>query len=211
MLNQALWDLGLTCLNSPPEVATLIAGLDAYAGEGERLEVGTRAGGSALLRMAYADPGDVLVTVDPYGNRPFHEGPGIYGDDLEAEALLNLAAAARGYRFRWQHWRLTSVDFLTHVAPLGYWRLGKQVAYRWRGAFLDGEHRPEAVTQEIALVAPRLVLHGHIVVDNTNHAQAWGVDYHQALTAAATRAGLGIAFQAFGADEVAVLTREPTY
>jgi len=203
-----LWASGLQHLNSPPLVSEIIAKLDVHAGAGERLEIGTRAGGSALLRMTYAEPGDVLVTVDPYGAKPFHGGPGLYGDDIEQEAMCLLALAAQRHGFRWQHWRMLSTDFLHHVGPLGYWLDGKHHEYEWRCAFLDGDHMSPVVIEEIAMVARNLHPRGSIIVDNANHHQPNG-SHQDAIQLAANSNGLQCRFYDVGdGDVIAVLSME---
>ena len=209
LLKPELWERGLTCLNSPPLVARVIARLDVVAGEGEYLEVGTREGGSALLRAAHMPDGAVLVTVDPYGDKPFHGGPGLYGYSTEERALERLHVLPE-HGIHWQAWRMLSLDFFRLIVPLGYWHRGQHVAYRWRTAFLDGDHSSQNVAAEILEVAERLVPKGSIVVDNANHEQAEGLDHGAAIRAAAAMAGLGCALLDMGdGDVIAVLSRDP--
>jgi hypothetical protein len=122
-----LWQSAQSILNSPPVVMRALACLDRAAGPGALLDVGARLGGSALCRVADTiGPGvggKLLVTVDPYGAMPYlrREGGGtvgLYGADIERPGMVVLAIAAAQYNFPWQHWRLTSLDFLRLIVPL---------------------------------------------------------------------------------------------
>ncbi len=141
------------------------------------LEVGTDYGGSALLfldALAQTKADTFLVTVDPWGFKPYPTGQPIYGDNRQEFALSLLAAWARSLHVRWHHFKMNSVDFLEHVQHLGCWYNGKHMPYEWGMVFLDGEHIWDTVRKEVETL--NMAPGGHIIIDNAMHTQLDGSD-----------------------------------
>lgn len=135
------------------------------------LEVGTHIGATtlALLELAetHADPPPLVVTVDPYGDKPYRGGDVVhteplYGDQHYVAQKLNLARTPHH-----AHFLLRGVDFLLRVQGAPYWREGRAGSYTgWGFCFLDGEHDRETVLRELELL--QLQPGGRVVVDNTD-------------------------------------------
>lgn len=137
------------------------------------LEIGTRAGGSAylfttLLTTLYG-PGKepLLVSVDPYGNKPYPDGrviayPNDYGD-AHYTAMRRLLADTPHH----VHFRLTSEVFLTRLVGVPLWHRGAAVPMtRFQFALLDGQHDADTIVAEVATLAPAMAPGGLILVDN---------------------------------------------
>lgn len=153
----------------------------AQAPLGHALEVGARAGGSAyvwlrLLEELYgAEGAPTLFTVDPYGQRPYHDGAVhgryTYGPDLYRAQKQLLAPFANHV-----HFHMTSREFLTIVTTpkfaLRYWRNGSPRPYRgFSWVYLDGEHDLASVAMELRFIyeTPDFLAPGGLVcVDNVD-------------------------------------------
>jgi hypothetical protein len=136
------------------------------------LEIGTRAGGSALLilrvlRSLYGGAGGTppwVLTVDPYGDRPYEGAPFRYVD--RHYIAMKRALAGWGNHV---HYMMESRDFLEQLDRLALWRNGVRIPLgRFTLAYLDGSHEPEGVWQEITALLPRIVPGGFLVVDDTD-------------------------------------------
>jgi predicted O-methyltransferase YrrM len=178
---------------TPVDAATVAAAVDAAAGfsdtsadglaalaqvflaahaavpAGLSCEIGTRAGGSArlfaaLLAAAYPAGPPLLVTVDPYGAKPYACG-GAYGDEYGLAAKHVLAP----YAFH-THFRLRGVDYLRAVAGAGlpYWQRGVAATFAgpYTFIYLDGDHNFETIRAEVTLAWPLVAPGGVIVIDN---------------------------------------------
>lgn len=148
---------------------------------GHALEVGTRAGGSAfiwlkLLEAIYGAAGaPTLFTVDPYGQRPYHDGAMqgryTYGPDLYQRQKQLLAPFSNHV-----HFNMTSREFFaiatTPKFSLRYWRNGTPRPYRgFSWVYLDGEHDVATVAMELQYVfgtADFLAPGGLVCVDNVD-------------------------------------------
>lgn len=119
------------------------------------VEVGTRAGGSALLQLRLLErlyPKEserpMLFTVDPYGLKPYHERARTYrhyGPEFYVEQKHLLAPFSNH-----AHFYLESGAFLTRLGGAAYWQHGERSTLRdFAFVLLDGEHTPEAVSSEI--------------------------------------------------------------
>ena len=148
--------------------------LDAGA-PGNVLEIGTCAGGSALSLMALVkNQNHFLVTVDPWGDRPYATSGARYGNSFQRGALATLGYWANEAGVNWHHFKMDSIDFLRLIQPLGCWYNGRLHEYRWDTVFLDGEHTIGVVRAEL----DALVLNDGAVifVDNANHGQPASAD-----------------------------------
>ncbi len=131
------------------------------------LEIGTRRGGSALALLKVIEalyPDTVLVTVDPYGNKPYDSKPWKYGDDFYVE-MKNLLASYENHI----HYHMTSEDFLDILDQVHYWSQRKEHDFsRFSFIFLDGSHLPENILFEFENLLPLLIKGGYLVIDNTD-------------------------------------------
>jgi len=153
------------------------------------LEIGTSAGGSALLMLRVLD--DVyrggrppfVLTVDPYGARPYEGAPFVY-DARQYRAMKRALARYANH----VHYMMDSGLFLQELEHLYLWADGaRQPLDKFTLIYLDGSHDPDTVWREIETLLPRLVPGGTMVVDDTD----WFEDaVRRRLDAAAP--GLGV-------------------
>ena len=141
----------------------------ALVPDGLSVEVGTRAGGSALLQlllmghMYCTTKRPLLFTIDPYGGKPYMKNNcKLYDLPVYGAAKMNLALFATHV-----HYMMTSQDYLKHVADLGYWwggvaRQVKRLAF----VLLDGAHDADTVDMELQGFMPRVAPGGRILIDN---------------------------------------------
>ena len=141
------------------------------APEGIFLEVGTRKGGTALFAMQ-EPKSRVIVSIDPYGNRPFPDMSGdtsvyTFGDEMYLDTMQQLFEYAKEYQKTFIPYKMTSQDYTKN--SFGLWIDGKEsrndeVKYSY--VLLDGEHTNEAVLNEIEFFKPRMAKGGVLLVDN---------------------------------------------
>lgn len=135
------------------------------------LEIGTRSGGSALLllrvlRSIYRDatPPPWVLTVDPYGRRPYEGAPFIY-DETHYLAMKRCLAPYGNH----VHFLMESGDFVRILDGLTLWRSGtRRPIDRFTLVYLDGSHDPDIVWSEVTALLPRVVPGGFLVVDDTD-------------------------------------------
>ena len=161
-----------------------LAGLSDLAGHfytahqnapgGLSVEIGTRRGGSAWLCLKILEhlyPAAVrpmLLTVDPYGGKPYQGGDmtlkDAYGDAdyLRAKRLLMSFP-------NHAHYFMEGVTFFHFLGGTSYWqhqerRRVDQLTF----ALLDGDHDHETVENEFNLAWKRLAPGGSILIDNVD-------------------------------------------
>jgi len=135
------------------------------------LEIGTRAGGSALLMLRILESvypirarKPLVLTVDPYGTRPYEGAPFIY-DDRHYGAMKRVLARYPNH----VHYMMDSELFLDLLDRLYLWREGvKRPLDRFSLVYLDGSHDVEIVWREIEQLLPRVVPGGTLIVDDTD-------------------------------------------
>ncbi len=134
------------------------------------LEIGTRSGGSALLMLrvladAYrGSAAPFVLTVDPYGGRPYEGAPFVYDERHYRAMKRSLAPYANHV-----HYMMDSELFLRELDHLYLWAGGaKQPLDRFTLVYLDGSHDPDIVWHEITTLLPRLVTGGSLIVDDTD-------------------------------------------
>ncbi len=135
------------------------------------LEIGTRSGGSALLMLRIAraalGPGakpPLVITVDPYGARPYEGEPHVYDERHYRRMKRALAGYANHI-----HYMMDSELFLNVLGQLHLWIGGrKQPIDRFALVYLDGSHEPDIVWREITELLPRVVRGGFLIVDDTD-------------------------------------------
>ena len=132
------------------------------------LEIGTRRGGSALLMLKIIEkkfPHSVLMTIDPYGDKPYDDKPWKYGSKFYKEMKRLLSPFGNHI-----HYHMTSADFIKILDKINYWYDGKKRNFsNISFAFLDGSHIPKTVKMEFNNLFPRLIHRGYMIVDNTDY------------------------------------------
>jgi predicted O-methyltransferase YrrM len=139
------------------------------------LEVGTRAGGSALLMLRVLDavtprdaPRPLVLTVDPYGGRPY-EGAPFHYDERHFVAMKRTLARYPNH----VHYMMDSELFLGVLDRLCLWIDGvRRPCDRFSLVYLDGSHEPGIVWGEITRLLPMIVPGGFLVVDDTDWFEA---------------------------------------
>ena len=156
------------------------------------LEIGTRSGGSALLMLrvladvyrGYASP-PLVLTVDPYGARPY-EGAAFTYDDRHYGAMKRALAKYPNHI----HYMMDSALFLRELEHLYLWVGGaRRPLERFTLVYLDGSHDPDIVCHEIELLRPRVVPGGFLIVDDTDW---FGGEVRRRLNAAAGQDGFAV-------------------
>ncbi|HVH08751.1 MAG TPA: class I SAM-dependent methyltransferase [Gemmatimonadales bacterium] len=156
------------------------------------LEIGTRSGGSALLTLRvladvyrHAPHRPLVLTVDPYGARPYEGAPFTY-DDRHYVAMKRALARYPNHI----HYMMDSTLFLAELDRLYLWIGGRrQPLERFTLAYLDGSHDPDVVWHEIEALVPRIVPGGSLVVDDTDW---FGGEVRRRLDRAALAGGLRV-------------------
>lgn len=135
------------------------------------LEIGSRAGGSALLILRLLDrlypaptQRPLLVTVDPYGSRPYPGGPHQYDD----RHYRSMKKALAGYANH-VHYMMDSELFLRVLDQLYVWWGASRLHFnRFSLVYLDGSHDPAVVWPEIENLLPRVIPGGFLIIDDTD-------------------------------------------
>lgn len=156
------------------------------------LEIGTRSGGSALLMLRVladlyrgAARPPLVITVDPYGGRPYEGAPFRY-DETHYGAMKRALARYPNHL----HYMMDSALFLSEVDRLYLWVGGRrQPLARFTLVYLDGSHEPDIVWHEIETLWPRVVPGGFLIVDDTDWFDG---AVRRRLAAAAPRWGLDL-------------------
>ena len=135
------------------------------------LEIGTRSGGSALLILRILDlvytrsmRRPLVLTVDPYGSRPYEGAPSEYDDRHYRAMKRNLARYPNHI-----HYMMDSELFLSQLDHLYIWRYGSRVPLdHFSLVYLDGSHDPGVVWTEIECLLRRIIPGGFLIVDDTD-------------------------------------------
>lgn len=135
------------------------------------LEIGSRSGGSALLMLRVLDdvyrgigPAPFVLTVDPYGARPYEGAPFVY-DERHYRAMKRTLAGYANH----VHYMMDSELFLRELDHFYLWAGGaKRPLDRFTLVYLDGSHDPAVVWHEIGALLPRVVPGGSVIVDDTD-------------------------------------------
>ena len=172
------------------EIARCVARLPGGAAAAPLLEIGTRSGGSALLMLRVLESAyrraarpPMVITVDPYGSRPYEGEPYVYDERHYGKMKHNLARYTNHI-----HYMMDSELFLRRLDDLYVWSDGaKRTLDSFSLVYLDGSHDPEIVWTEIERLLPRVVPGGFLIVDDTEWfdcavrrrleaaAPAWGI------------------------------------
>ena len=135
------------------------------------LEIGTRTGGSALLMLRVLDSiyggkchPPLVLTVDPYGSRPY-EGTAHRYNERHYSAMKRALARYPNHI----HYMMDSELFLREIEQLYLWSAGtKHGIERFTLVYLDGSHDPAIVWNEIEQLVPRVIPGGFVIVDDTD-------------------------------------------
>jgi hypothetical protein len=131
------------------------------------LEIGTRGGGSALVILKIIEkfyPGSVLITVDPYGEKPYDNKRWSYGDKF----YLTMKKVLASYKNH-IHYHMTSEEFVNIMDQISFWYKGGENDFsKLSFIFLDGSHLPATVKFEFNNLFLRLIKNGYMVIDNTD-------------------------------------------
>jgi len=135
------------------------------------LEIGTRSGGSALLMLRLLDlvyPAGtrrpLVLTVDPYGTRPYEGAPFVYDDRHYLAMKRHLSRYPNHI-----HYMMDSELFLSLLDQLYLWIDGaRRPLATFSLVYLDGSHDPDVVWGEIERLLPRVVPGGFLIVDDTD-------------------------------------------
>lgn len=165
------WDTGVAISHSHPD---LLRYMVETGTPGNVLEIGVAGGGSALCLMELVTSQDnFIVTVDPWGGKPYATSGARYGENFQRGALAVLGEWANKTNVNWHHFKMDSRDALALMAESVCWYGGQAREYKWSTVFLDGEHTIEYVTDELNLLTMtgNVAADGVIFIDNANHSQ----------------------------------------
>lgn len=171
------------------------------------LEIGTRSGGSALLilrllDLVYPPPArrPLVLTVDPYGSRPY-EGAASEYNDRHYRAMKQALAGYSNH----VHYMMDSELFLRQLDQLYLWRGGSRLPLdHFSLVYLDGSHDPGVVWTEIERLLPRVIPRGFLIVDDTDW---FGGTIRRRLEQAAPR--LPITLRHHGKQTIITVDAEP--
>lgn len=141
------------------------------------LEIGTRAGGSALVFLhAILASGKLnrpLITVDPYGNKGYWVADKcrdtLYGESFYWQAMVALSLFAQEHELFHVHYRMRSLDFAGIWPHIPLWHNGEPVPVPFGFVYLDGEHIDKTVARELEWAITTLHTGGLIVIDDSEH------------------------------------------
>ena len=106
----------------------------------------------------------LVLTVDPYGTRPYEGAPFVYDD----RHYLAMKRALSGHPNH-IHYMMDSALFLALLDRLYLWINGTpRPLSTFSLVYLDGSHDPDVVWAEIEGLLPRVVPGGFLIVDDTD-------------------------------------------
>jgi hypothetical protein len=141
------------------------------------LEFGTRWGGSALaLLSAILDRDRIrpLITVDPYGDLPYHadlkEVSWTYSNAHYRGTMSRLSSVAEGCGLNWMHLMMKDSDYMEHLwssVPI-YLCPKPLLRPTFSFVYLDAEHTEEAVRRQLTWLKGKIAKGGLVVVDDAD-------------------------------------------
>lgn len=135
------------------------------------LEIGTRSGGSALLILRLIDSiypvGNIkpyVLTIDPYGMRPYEGEPFVYDAKHYGKMKENLKSYTNHV-----HYMMDSELFLNLIDQLYIWDKAERAKIdRFTLVYLDGSHDPDIVWSEMEQLLPKIIPGGYLIIDDTD-------------------------------------------
>lgn len=139
-------------------------------------EIGTREGGSALLALEAIKASGIkhpMITVDPYGFKPFHNSDStqekLYGEPMYHKAMKLLSSFCLVHDLYHAHFKLTSFDFMDIFDKVEIWHNEEVLKPVFGFVYLDGEHNEITVQKELEWFLARMPVGGLIVIDDIEH------------------------------------------
>ena len=139
------------------------------------IEIGTRAGGSALLFLQAIKESGIprpLITVDPYG-KGYDREEGFLppmGEERYRSAMQVLSGFCLEHHLNHYHYHMTSEDWMSIWDRSGCWVDGERLNdHPFALVYLDGEHTQENVAREVNWINRRMALGGLLVIDDTEN------------------------------------------
>lgn len=136
------------------------------------LEIGTRAGGTAMMAIK-SKQSSVVFSVDPYGSKPYIDtngiAPFIYPDEMYRETLAKLSNLALQENKTFIQFKIPSQEYMSK--SLNMWIVGNETTThnaKYSYVLLDGEHNDITVSQEIAFFSDKMQPGGVLLIDNTD-------------------------------------------
>lgn len=141
------------------------------------VEIGSYRGGSALHILniiRQTDKRRFLITIDPYGAKPFTVGEeirpdAIYDEKIYRDAMAVLSGYSLHHELNHVHYRMTSDDFMRVWESIDFYFEGKKIEKKYGFVYIDGDHNPLQVNREIEYFVPRLVKGGIIALDDITY------------------------------------------
>ena len=144
------------------------------------VEVGTRAGGSALCFMDLVhrrEKKNWVYTIDPYGAISWSSKEGVtlekssYVNRYYQQAMVEISTMAFMNELNHHHFKCTSKEFVEWVYPnfRQYDNEKNCVLTNFCFVYLDGDHGFETVSMELDFFLPRITKGGCVIVDDTQH------------------------------------------
>lgn len=136
------------------------------------LEIGTRAGGSALAFLrAICESGKLdryLITVDPYGEMFYKNRGDNYGEKYRRIAMHKISDFCFEKSLNHFHMRLSSFQFLDAWKMFDFWDKEKKIEKKFSFVYFDGDHFDEVVKKELSGFYPYIIESGLFCVDDQN-------------------------------------------
>lgn len=154
------------------EKLSIVKEVMALAPKGIFLEIGTRAGGTAIMGLKSPNS-ELLISIDPYGSKPYIDkngvAPFIYPDEMYRNTLYKLSKEAIDNNKTFIQFKIPSQEYM--AKNLNMWMLGKEVSthnLKYSYVLLDGEHNDKTVSEEIDFFSTRMSSSGVLLIDNTD-------------------------------------------
>ena len=141
------------------------------------VELGVRAGGSALLALWAIHESGVnrpLITVDPYGERPWlsaddkvmEKDSDGYGESFWRQTQNLLTEFCVKNELDWWHYRMTDTDFMSAWDGMDVWYQKKELEKKFGFVYLDAEHSLNVIKRQYEWFSKRVVKGGMISIDD---------------------------------------------
>ena len=139
------------------------------------VEVGTRAGGSALTildAIRESNKKQWLITIDPYGDKPYLSdlNPILrqYPDSFYRQAMKLLSEYCEKYEMNWTHYKMKSLDWIDYWPKTEFWINGQILNLKIFFLHLDGDHNTMVVKSELDNFWPYVIDGGIVCIDDAN-------------------------------------------